>query len=1109
VSEAIVNEARVALHYWSRRWYMHFHPGFGRAAKGSALSMGALRKWDNTNGMNGDDSIAAGVGDIALEGSNVEPDLPSIQNPSGDHGARQAERLLDWSLSNNLVPRGIFDHSDDMSPMENEDKEGGNLGISPNLTCVNIIETYLLPTAYGGVGGATGNSADTTIGRGESDDILDQTLTSAIHDQHNYATLTKHFATNSSYVRAVVDATRVMKKMKQLQSEFPNDLSSDTLSIKAELNIWSKRAIILGKNKKSSGSSGGGIVASSINDGAVNSSDPAEMLKLLELEEASATGGEIYGDDTYTLQGCLNQMESILVQAEEKYISTKDERIRPSVDWYNHVLGAWARSDLRGALDKTQQILHGMEAYHDSLVETQANDERSTNGNLRQCWASPDTISYNSVLFCLARDAGKSRAKEAEALLRNMKERYHKTKNKNIQPDQVTYGAVLHALAQAGMAHEAESILELLEDAEQGGAMVSSLTLTIYNTVLNAWANSSQRNAPKRAESLLERMKVLSSSGKNPQIEPDAISISTVISCHARSKTRHGAERGERILNEAMAMYSQGNSRVKPDSIMFNCAITGWTNISGIESEQGGMPSNVMPAERAEMLLQKMKDSQLDVHPVAQTFNIILDCWAKSEMKGSTERALKLMKEMPQYNVDPDECSYNSVLHAMTKESDPKWVARAEDMFQEMKQKVSTSQITYHVMMNIYGKSSDRDGSTKAVELLRTMENENLSPSDISYNICIDAYARRGDHRKAESLLDEMISLTDQGKAGCRPTIHSFASVVNALAKSGDVDAVARAEDVVRKVEELEYVSPNSILYNSLIDCIVKSRRKDNAVNAEKILLRMEEMHRSGNNYVRPNSYAYSMVLTCCARSKEPGAAERSERILLNMEKLYEEGVSDAVANSRCYSAAISAWAHSNSPDAVERALALIDRMEQNGKDGAPHGKPNTHCYNACIHAIAKSRQAGKARQCRDVLQRMIAARDAGFYESAPSLITYSTIINACAYTNGNEEDKKGAFDLARTCFQTLLESKELDPCVSSFINFFVVISRHLKDGVIKDQFAEAVFLEAKKRGKVNKQVLNSIRRASPSVANRILSEHGNLPTEWSSNIRHDGYKSF
>lgn len=54
--------------------------------------------------------------------------------------------------------------------------------------------------------------------------------------------------------------------------------------------------------------------------------------------------------------------------------------------------------------------------------------------------------------------------------------------------------------------------------------------------------------------------------------------------------------------------------------------IKGWTNISGIESEHGGVSSNQIPAVRAEILLQKMKSSQLNVQPVVQTFNQILDC---------------------------------------------------------------------------------------------------------------------------------------------------------------------------------------------------------------------------------------------------------------------------------------------------------------------------------------------------------------------------------------------------------------------------------------------------------------------------------------------------
>jgi len=83
-----------------------------------------------------------------------------------------------------------------------------------------------------------------------------------------------------------------------------------------------------------------------------------------------------------------------------------------------------------------------------------------------------------------------------------------------------------------------------------------------------------------------------------------------------------------------------------------------------------------------------------------------------------------------------------------------------------------------------------------------------------------------------------------------------------------------------------------------------------------------------------------------------------------------------------------------------------------------------------------------------------------------------------------------------------------MDPDVSSFTNFFLVIERHLKPGSIRDQFAEAIFHEGCKRGKIGKQVLDNFRRASPSVATRILSQHSLLPTEWKNKIKHDGYKT-
>jgi len=44
---------------------------------------------------------------------------------------------------------------------------------------------------------------------------------------------------------------------------------------------------------------------------------------------------------------------------------------------------------------------------------------------------------------------------------------------------------------------------------------------------------------------------------------------------------------------------------------------------------------------------------KFDVLPVAHSFNIVLDCWAKSEVDGAADGALELLRSMPDYGVEP------------------------------------------------------------------------------------------------------------------------------------------------------------------------------------------------------------------------------------------------------------------------------------------------------------------------------------------------------------------------------------------------------------------------------------------------------------------------
>ncbi len=99
-------------------------------------------------------------------------------------------------------------------------------------------------------------------------------------------------------------------------------------------------------------------------------------------------------------------------------------------------------------------------------------------------------------------------------------------------------------------------------------------------------------------------------------------------------------------------------------------------------------------------------------------------------------------------------------------------------------------------------------------------------------------------------------------------------------------------------------------------------------------------------------------------------------------------------------------------------------------------------------------------------------------------------LVLACAYANGDLNDKKEAFNLAKSCFRTLLESDDMKPCPSCYTNFFLVISRLLKPGEVRDMMAEATYKEASASGgKISIQVLKNFRNASPVMATKLLSD--------------------
>lgn len=76
-----------------------------------------------------------------------------------------------------------------------------------------------------------------------------------------------------------------------------------------------------------------------------------------------------------------------------------------------------------------------------------------------------------------------------------------------------------------------------------------------------------------------------------------------------------------------------------------------------------------------------------------------------------------------------------------------------------------------------------------------------------------------------------------------------------------------------------------------------------------------------------------------------------------------------------------------------------------------------------------------------------------------------------------------------------------MEPCPSCYTNFFLVISRLLKPGEVRDMMAEATYREASMSdGKIETQVLKNFRNASPAMANKLLSDEDKSRVELTRN---------
>ena len=230
-----------------------------------------------------------------------------------------------------------------------------------------------------------------------------------------------------------------------------------------------------------------------------------------------------------------------------------------------------------------------------------------------------------------------------------------------------------------------------------------------------------------------------------------------------------------------------------------------------------------------------------------------------------------------------------------------------------------------------------------------------------TYNAVINALAKSGEPgaaARAERVLHNMVNrLRANGGNDVKPTTINFNTVLDAWAKSGEGEAAAeRAEAILEWMDRLNKagntdVKPDTITFNAVIDAWARSGCKRGPQRAEQILNHMDELYHGGNMDVKPDTYTYNTLINALAKSGDGGAAARAEEILAIMETRFQAGDKSFKPNTRSHTSVIDAWAKSGEPGAATRAEQILENLKSlYDNTGDPEIKPNVYTANAVMN---------------------------------------------------------------------------------------------------------------------------------------------------------------
>jgi len=532
---------------------------------------------------------------------------------------------------------------------------------------------------------------------------------------------------------------------------------------------------------------------------------------------------------------------------------------------------------------------------------------------------------FSAVIAAFGR-AG--RADEAAEIFHFMENISLEKSAPSFRPNGPCHNALIWAYAQAGRAEEAEAllpgVLSMLEEDELDRYEEDSLA-----GVLVAWARSGDSGAHQKLAQVIQRLR-----NYKRQRNLALTSYNAMLTCYARQEN---ALLGARVAEDLVRwMNEQDDVSIKPNAQSYLNVVTAWKNAGFPERSENNLRRFLKMIEE-EGKERKLIDIQL--------FNIAIAAWANSDRPKAVNRAHSIFRKMAKYELWPDTVSYNSLMLAYARSSNPNLdsISEVDNLLKEMVKRYSEGDLsarpdeyTYSTVLLNYSRSSDPRAMKLADEAVVEMEESGIRRNSAMYNTLMIGWSRQNNVNRAEALFQEMLNGFKAGDISLKPHYPAYITRLRAWVNAGNPEMAVR-------------------VLNEIIDC-ADSGLLDQFPATREINCLLEAWLRSNDKLAAEKA---DVVLHSVFRDilgdheLDRNLGDAGTRIL--EQDLNKARGLEAFPDVYSFTLVLSAYADSSSTMAGERAYFLFNKLKDLAAGGRESLKPSVVTYFEVIGALCSN----------------------------------------------------------------------------------------------------------------------------------------------------------